>query len=118
MGASTTVSVRDTSRSRGMVSSWNYIALLPSGLASVRMPIVHQGIVRTEDASVNGKRASGGICMTREEKGCRAGRRGAWTVAEAVLLGLVHGCGRDEADGLPRIGRKALARAEPLTEEA
>ena len=56
--------------------------------------------------------------MTRDKQGRRAGRRGARAAAVAVLLGLVHGCGRDDADGLARVGRKALARAEPLTEEA
>lgn len=56
--------------------------------------------------------------MGKHRKTAGAGRRIRWPLALALLTGLVHGCGRDDADCLARIGRKTMARAESVTEPA
>ncbi len=52
-------------------------------------------------------------------RGCDRARRAAGRVGMLVVLaGIAAGCGREDADGLARIGRKSLARTKPLTAEA
>ena len=47
-----------------------------------------------------------------------AGMSVAWRLALVLLVGLGHGCSRDDADCLARIGRQTVAKAETLTDEA
>lgn len=47
-----------------------------------------------------------------------AGMRVARRLALVLLVGLGHGCSRDDADCLARIGRQTMAKAETLTDEA
>ena len=47
-----------------------------------------------------------------------AGMRVARRLALVLLVGLGHGCSRDDADCLARIGRQTVAKAETLTDEA
>lgn len=82
------------------------------------MPVRLQGIVRTAQVSVNTNLVSGVRRMGKPKMTADAGRRAVGLLGVALLTGLGHGCGHDDADCLARIGRKTMARAESVSEPA